>query len=125
MGLFDNPFVNEQMVDKILTDETHRSIGLASQKRSLTLLKNQDKTLPLSAGKLKVYAENLDSTVLASYATVVATPEEADFAIIRLNTPWQPADTQVLFALSFHHGDLDLKAEEKTQIMQHLHTVPK
>jgi beta-glucosidase len=55
---------------------------------------------------------------------VVLTPQEADLAIIRLNTPWYPAETNLPFAKSFHHGDLDFKGEEKARILKLLKTVP-
>ena len=34
-----------------------------------------------------------------------ASPQEADFAILRLDAPWYPVDTRNPFALGFHHGD--------------------
>jgi beta-glucosidase len=62
--------------------------------------------------------------VAAQYGTVVDDPTKADFAIIRLNTPWYPVDTKNPFAQSFHHGDLDFKGKEKDEILQLLATVP-
>ncbi|GAB4411725.1 MAG: hypothetical protein OHK0039_17160 [Bacteroidia bacterium] len=61
---------------------------------------------------------------MAAYATVVATPAEADLAIIRLRTPWYPVESDVAFARGFHHGDLDFKGEEKDRILALLKTVP-
>jgi len=55
---------------------------------------------------------------------VVDAPEEADFAILRLETPWVPIDTKNEFARGFHHGDLDFKAEAKAEIMALLETTP-
>lgn len=126
LGLFDNPFVDESKVRQTLQDPRSIALGERSQMESMTLLKNQENTLPLAIGQLKVYIENMDSTTVANYATVVATPEEADFAIIRLNTPWSPAEMQnpFAFALSFHHGDLDFKGEDKARVLDLLRTVP-
>ena len=70
-----------------------RELGEQTQQESMTLLKNE-KTLPLTKNTLKVYIENIDSTTVANYATVVKTAKEADFAIIRLNTPWYPVETK-------------------------------
>ncbi|MEL6987424.1 MAG: glycoside hydrolase family 3 C-terminal domain-containing protein, partial [Bacteroidota bacterium] len=64
------------------------------------------------------------STVLAQYATVVSNPKEADFAIIRINTPWYPVETKNFFAATFHHGDLDFKGDEKQKILDLVKTVP-
>ena len=124
LGLFENPFVDESKVVKTLQDPESVALGERSQKESMTLLKNKDNTLPLAINKLKVYIENVDSTIVSNYATVVDTPEQADFAIVRLNTPWYPADSKVPFARSFHHGDLDFKGEEKDRILKLLRTLP-
>jgi beta-glucosidase len=124
LGLFDNPFVDENKVTAMVGLPEHQALGEKTQQQAMTLLKNEGNTLPLAKGNLKVYLENMDSAIVANYAQVVATPEEADFAIIRVNTPWYPADTKVPFALGFHHGDLDFKGEEKTSIMALLQKVP-
>jgi len=124
LGLFDNPFVDETKVNTIIGTEASRALGEKTQKISMTLLKNNKSTLPLSQKKLKIYIENIDSTTVANYAKIVAKPEEADFAIIRLNTPWYPAETNVPFAKSFHHGDLDFKGDEKKRILDLLTKVP-
>jgi beta-glucosidase len=124
LGLFDNPFVDETKVNEIIGTESSRALGEKTQKISMTLLKNDNSTLPLAQKQHKVYIENIDSAAVANYAEVVATPEEADFAIIRVNTPWYPAETKVPFALSFHHGDLDFKGEEKSRILDLLDRVP-
>ena len=124
LGLFDNPFVDETKVDGIVGSEASKALGEKTQKISMTLLKNDKATLPLAQKKFKVYIENIDSTTVANYAEVVSTPEAADFAIIRLNTPWYPAETNVPFAKGFHHGDLDFKGDEKQRILDLLNKVP-
>ncbi|NIT42448.1 MAG: hypothetical protein GTN46_13465, partial [Gammaproteobacteria bacterium] len=56
------------------------------------MLKNKDDVLPLS-GQPKLFVQNMDSGVVAQFGTVAATPDEADLAILRLETPWYPIDT--------------------------------
>ena len=125
LGLFDNPFVDESKVDEIVGKEEFKLLGEQTQQEAMTLLKNED-VLPLSQEKdgLKVYIENMDAAVVGEYANVVEKIEDADLAIIRLNTPWYPADTKNPMALGFHHGDLDFKNEEKQRILKLLNTVP-
>ena len=123
LGLFDNPFVDESKVTNIVGKQEFRALGEKTQKEAMTLLKNE-KVLPFTKNTLKIYIENMDSTIVANYATIVTKPEEADFAIIRLNTPWYPVDTKNAFALGFHHGDLDFKGAEKARILKLLKTVP-
>ena len=89
----------------------------------MTLLKNNHATLPLH-GRPKLYLKNVDPAVAAEYADLVPTPAEADFALLRLNTPWTPIETKNSFARGFHHGDLDFKGDEKADILALLAEVP-
>ncbi len=118
LGLFDNPFVDESKVAEIVGKEAFRALGEKAQQEAMTLLKN-DNTLPLAKNALKVYVENMDSAAVAQYATVVKKPEQADMAIIRLETPWQPVDTKNPFALGFHHGvpsSMEAVLKQKTDV---------
>jgi len=129
LGLFDDPYVDAQKATQIVGQAAFRDAGEASQRRAMTLLKNEGKVLPLKGeGKdrkpLKLYVQNMDAKVAAKYATIVEKPEQADLAIIRLNTPWYPVETQNPFAKGFHHGDLDFKGARKDSILQLLNTVP-
>jgi len=123
LGLFDNPFVDEARVPQVLGAPDSMAAGAASQKRSLTLLKNEAGILPLQ-GRPKIFFKNMDPSAAARYAQVVDRPEEADLAILRLETPWVPVETKNPFARSFHHGDLDFKGEAMAEILALLKTVP-
>lgn len=124
LGLFDNPYVDVENAVKVLSNPEFKAAGEASQRRAMTLLKNDNKVLPLQQGKLKLYVKNVDPKVVAQYGTVVENPQDADMAIIRLKTPWYPVETQNPFAKGFHHGDLDFKGKEKEEILQLLKTIP-
>ncbi|MCI0609629.1 MAG: glycoside hydrolase family 3 C-terminal domain-containing protein [Anaerolineae bacterium] len=123
LGLFDNPFVDEANVSQVFGRPASDAAGAASQKRAMTLLKNEDHILPLQ-GQPKIFVKNMDPSVASRYAEIVTGPEEADFAILRLETPWVPVETKNPFAQSFHHGDLDFKGEAKAEILSLLQTVP-
>ena len=123
LGLFDDPFVDENEVPKVLGRTESVAAGLASQQQAMTLLKNEDHILPLQ-GQPKIFIKNMDSSVASHYAEIVTTPEEADFAILRLDTPWIPVETKNPFAQGFHHGDLDFKEPLKSEILELLQTVP-
>jgi beta-glucosidase len=128
LGLFDDPFVDEAAVPAVLRNPASHAAAAASQRRALTLLKNAGPTLPLSGprpgGRPKLYVKNLDAAVAAGYGEVVDTPAEADFAILRLQTPWYPVATKNPFARGFHHGDLDFKGAELAEILALLRSVP-
>lgn len=127
LGLFDHPFVDVAKAVKTVGQERFRQAADVAQRRSLTLLKNDvagsGKILPLT-GKPKIYIKNINPQVAAQYAEVVSTPEAADFAIIRLNTPWYPVETKNFMARGFHHGDLDFKGTQKDSILMILKKVP-
>lgn len=124
LGLFDNPYVDVEHALKTVGRADFKALGEATQRRSFTLLKNKGNTLPLATDKYKIYVQNVDKKVAARYGQVVDKPETADFAILRLNTPWYPVETQNPFARGFHHGDLDFKGAAKDSILQLLNTVP-
>ncbi len=123
LGLFDNPFVDENRVTEVLGDPEARAEGLTSQRRAMTLLKNDGATLPLRA-RTKVFVKNIDGSAAAHYAEVVDTPQAADVAIVRLEAPWYPVESDNPLARGFHHGDLDFKGEAKTEILALLAAVP-
>ena len=126
LGLFDNPYVDADKAAQIVGTPEHQALGQQTQSRSLTLLKNDNKVLPLAEKKYKIFVKNIKPEVAALYGTVVQKPEEADFAIIRINTPWVPVETKtnVPAARSFHHGDLDFKEKDKEDILALLKKVP-
>ena len=124
LGLFDNPFIDESKAPGIVGKPEFVKAGEESQRRAITLLKNENKTLPLKQGKLKIYVRNVDPKVASRYGTIVDKPEEADLAILRLNTPFYPVETPIMMARMFHHGDLDFKSTQKDSILQLLKTVP-
>ena len=123
LGLFDNPFVDETQLPQIFGNSTSKALSLASQQRAMTLLKNEEGMLPLRT-QPKLFVKNMNSAIVDQYAQVVATPEQADFAILRLETPWVPMETKNPFARGFHHGDLDFKDEAKAEILSILKSVP-
>lgn len=124
LGLFDNPYVDVAAAVKLVGNPAFKAKGEAAQRRSMTLLKNEGNFLPRRGSKPKIYVKNVDAKVAALYGTVVENPKDADFAVIRINTPWIPVETQNPFAKGFHHGDLDFKSPEKEEILQLLNTVP-
>jgi len=110
-------------VPQVLGNPASVAAGLDSQQRAMTLLKNEERTLPLQ-GQPKLFVKNIDPDIAARYAEVVAAPEQADFAILRLDTPWVPVETKNPFARDFHHGDLDFKGEVKAEILAICQALP-
>ena len=91
LGLFDRPLVDVEAAERTVGSAEFRAAGEAAQRASITLLTNSVtdagvRTLPLAPG-LRLYVEGVDAELAAEYGTVVATPEEADVAILRVQAP--------------------------------------
>ncbi|MDE3182520.1 MAG: glycoside hydrolase family 3 C-terminal domain-containing protein [Bacteroidota bacterium] len=124
LGLFDDPYIDASKATQIVGKPEFVKAGEESQRRAITLLKNDKNILPLKSGSLKIYVKDIDSATAAKYGTVVEKPSEADIAIIRLSTPWYPVKSDIPMAKMFHHGDLDFKGLQKDSILHLLKTVP-
>jgi beta-glucosidase len=125
LGLFDNPYVDEDTAEKICGQPDFREAGESAQRKSIVLLKNgitsNELLLPLKE-KPKLYVENLEPVVAGRYGEVVDTPEEAEIAILRLSAPFEPR--KGFLDRFFHAGDLDFKEEELTRILEICEKIP-
>ncbi len=114
LGLFDNPYVDEEKAPQIAGKPEFRDAGKEAQARSMVLLRNEA-LLPLKKGT-KIYAEGmLHPEVLGKYGTVVNTPDEADVILLRLHTPYDKRDKYLLERF-FHQGRLWYTDEELQKI---------
>ena len=52
MGLFDDPYVDEDLAREVLADPDHRVVAGVAAERSAVLLRNEGELLPLDAGSL-------------------------------------------------------------------------
>jgi beta-glucosidase-like glycosyl hydrolase len=105
LGLFDNPFVDEDAASTVVGSPAFREAGRRAQSRSVTVLTNDDSLLPLTARRL-VYAEGLGDEAVARLGQRVGTPEEADVAVVRVPAPFEHRSDLFLEAW-FHQGSLD------------------
>ena len=55
-GLFENPYVDEEKAEKILSDPKHREIARVAAERSAVLLQNSERLLPLSKDSISSVA---------------------------------------------------------------------
>ncbi|MFB4420789.1 glycoside hydrolase family 3 N-terminal domain-containing protein [Streptomyces sp. QL37] len=56
LGLFEEPYVEEESAPGVLADTIHRDVARDAAEKSMVLLKNDDRTLPLKAGELRSVA---------------------------------------------------------------------
>lgn len=107
VGLFENPYLDVAETTKIVGNSEYMKAGYDAQLKSIVMLKNHNKTLPLKE-KMKVYVpqryvapstnwwgitsepktvDAFNMEVVAKYFDVVNTPEEADFALVGIHSP--------------------------------------
>jgi beta-glucosidase len=122
LGVFDNPYVDPDLAEDIVGNSEFRSAGEAAQRRSLTVLVNRDRTLPVTSQRPKLYVEGIDAHTAARYGDVVDDAAEADLAVLRLHTPYELRDNR--FESLFHSGRLDFTEGELKPILRLLETVP-
>lgn len=107
LGLFDNPYLEPEVSKKNVGCPEYVEAGLEAQRRSVVLLKNQNQCLPLKKGT-KIYVPNrhigpgvsflrtplpeqnitpLLQSEAMGFFQLVETPEEADAAIVFMESP--------------------------------------
>ena len=105
LGLFDDPYVDEDAAAATVGSQEFRDAGYAAQAESVTVLHNDAGRLPLPRG-LRIYTEHLSAEAVARHGTPVERPEDADVAVVRLAAPYEPRSDLFLEAW-FHQGSLD------------------
>ncbi len=116
LGLFDNPYVDENEADKIAGNPIFCKKGKEAQAKSVVLLKN-DNILPLKKG-VKIYTEGMQNPKeLNKYGKIVNNIDDADIVVIRINTPYDKRDKYFLETF-FHQGRLYYNDKEKERILK-------
>jgi beta-glucosidase len=73
LGLFEDPYVDPDTADKVTGCEAHRALALRAARETITLLKNENQTVPLDPAKLKTIAvigPNANRSLLGGYSGV-------------------------------------------------------
>jgi beta-glucosidase len=118
LGLFENPYVLPDVASRRVGAEWMRAAGMDAQRRSLVLLENQGKLLPLKAtgksGALRVYVVGVDTAAVRHAGWSVATDAaQADVAIVRLVAPFETLHPGYVFGAMQHEGSLAFKEGDK------------
>ena len=120
LGLFEDPYVDVAAADTIVGSAEFRAAGEQAQRASIAVLSN-DGVLPLRRG-LKLYVEGIDPESAARFGEVVATPQEADAAVLRLQAPYEQRAS--MFENFFHAGSLDFPEEVVAHVAEVAASVP-
>lgn len=107
LGLFENPYLDSGKSEKVVGCSEYMNAGFEAQKKSIVMLKNKKKVLPL-AKKTKVYIPDvthpemkdlfrgaspartekcLSEELVSKYFNVVSSAKEADVALVYINAP--------------------------------------
>jgi len=107
VGLFENPYLDPGKTTEIVGNPEYMKAGFEAQLRTVVMLKNQQKTLPMEQ-QLKVYipqrfipasrnwfgrqsperwVDAFSKEIVSKYYEVVETAEEADFALLGIQDP--------------------------------------
>ncbi|KAK2606809.1 hypothetical protein N8I77_005535 [Diaporthe amygdali] len=126
LGLFDDRrFVDEDAAGRVAGRADFVALGKAAQREAFTILANHEAVFPLPASQRdrRFYVEGLDADVARRRGLkVVATPVEADVALIRLRAPHQARPGG--FESMFHSGSLEFPEEEAARVSKLIGTVP-
>jgi beta-glucosidase len=120
LGLFDNPYIDEDAAAQIAGRDDFRRTGEEAQRRSLVLLAN-DGVLPVRS-RPRLYVEGVDGSTAAEYGDVVESPADANLALLRVAAPFEPREG--FLEGMFHQGSLDFPAAERDRILRIAGQVP-
>lgn len=127
LGLFDSPFVDASRADQVVGSALARERGIAAQAAAQTLLVNHEgrARLPLTpSGTLRLYTEGIDPRALIGRAEVVATPAQADAAVLRMTAPWEERGGPGSIETYFHAGSLAFPQAEIGRVRAICEQVP-
>ena len=85
LGLFENPFVDENLVSELVNRADYIEEGLDAQRKSVVLLSNKDNTLPLPKD-ISIFVDGMNKDEASNFGNVVESPENADYVLLFLNT---------------------------------------
>lgn len=112
IGLFENPYIDAQKTAKTVGNPEFMKAGYDAQLKSIVMLKNKGNTLPVDNKKVvyipKVYTPSIKDwyghwtqasydypvnlEIIKKYYRVTENPDEADFAIVFVSSPYRNID---------------------------------
>ena len=121
LGLFDDPYVDENKINDRVNTKKNIEAGLEAQRKSIVLLENNG-ALPLKKG-MKIFVDGLDSNIAKDFGVLVKDPSDADVIIMYIHTVFngnQESGLNRVFdnflSTLFPNGDLNFNSEIHTRI---------
>ena len=122
LGLFDKPYIENSNIAK-LDAKAFADKGIEAQQKSLVLLKNDKKMLPL-AGNKKVYLQGFNEQGTKAYQSQITDINNADVCIIKINTPTNAVGDKYLLQRIFNLGSLAFSEKEEAAILKVIRSKP-
>ena len=121
LGLFDQPYLEEKNL-AIFSNPESIQLGIEAQKKSLVLLKNEDKILPLDK-KTKVYLHGFNSDLAAKIETTSL--EDAAVIIVKVQTPkGEGVQAESIMQMLLEGGRLDYTDAQLDELLPILQSKP-
>ena len=121
LGLFDDPYVDENKIKDRVNTKKSIEAGLDAQRKSIVLLENNG-ALPLKKG-MKIFVDGLDSNIAKDFGVLVKDPSDADVIIMYIHTVFngnQESGLNRVFdnflSTLFPNGDLNFNSEIHTRV---------
>jgi beta-glucosidase len=113
-GLFENPYVDTNVARRIVGNPEFQREANSAQSKSLVVLENKNRTLPVAARGKRVFLHGIDSATAARYGfNVVSDLSRAELAIVRTTAPYQTLHPNYVFGAMQHEGDLGFRSGDK------------
>jgi beta-glucosidase len=122
LGLFDNPYIDNSNITK-LDAKAFADKGIEAQQKSLVLLKNDQKILPL-AGNKKVYLQGFNEEEAKSYQSQITDINNAEVCILKINTPTNAVGDKYLLQRIFNLGSLAFSEKDEVAILKVIRSKP-
>ena len=121
LGLFDDPYVDENKIKDRVNTKKNIEAGLDAQRKSIVLLENNG-ALPLKKG-MKIFVDGLDNNIAKDFGVLVKDPSDADVIIMYIHTVFngnQESGLNRVFdnflSTLFPNGDLNFNSEIHTRV---------
>jgi beta-glucosidase len=114
LGLFDDPFVDEEEARLVCGAAEFRRAGYDAQRDAVVVLSDHG-ALPIPDGA-KLYIDGLSPETASAYATVVEDPDTADIAVVYRTAPYEPRSGNFLEG-RFRAGSLEYSPSERAEII--------
>ena len=110
LGLFDDPYVDVDAAARIVGNPVAQAEADRAQRAAQVVLEDRGAMLPLRAAGTRVWLYRIDpAAALRLGFRVVATPAEADTAILRVDAPHENLHPDHFFGSRQNEGRLDFR----------------